>query len=167
MPRIEGFRVRNFKVLKDVTLGRIWDQWEREPLNPVTAVIGKNGVGKSALFDAFGFLSDALRTGVEEACDVRGRGGFASLCSQGETDPIEFEVSYRQQSSVPPIIYEIAIQADNSGRPFVSRECLRQEPGDQRSNHPDYFLFMIEGRAWSGRETRQSAMSPNRRVSTF
>ena len=154
MPRIEGFRVRNFKLLKDVTLGRIWDQWEREPLSPLTAVIGKNGVGKSALFDAFGFLSDALKTGVEEACDVRGRGGFASLRSQGETDPIEFEVSYRQQSSVPPIIYEIAIQADNSGRPFVSRECLSQEPGDQRSNHPDYFLFMIEGRGvvWKGNQ---------------
>ena len=154
MPRIEGFRVRNFKLLKDVTLGRIWDQWEREPLSPLTAVIGKNGVGKSALFDAFGFLSDALRTGVEEACDVRGRGGFASLCSQGETDPIEFEVSYRQQSSVPPIIYEIAIQADNSGRPFVSRECLSQEPGDQRSNHPDYFLFLTEGSGvvWKGNQ---------------
>ncbi len=32
-----------------------------------TAVIGKNGVGKSTLFDAFGFLSDCLKGGVEEA----------------------------------------------------------------------------------------------------
>ena len=24
MAKIEGFRVRNFKVLKDVTLGRLW-----------------------------------------------------------------------------------------------------------------------------------------------
>ena len=49
----------------------------------MTAVIGKNGVGKSALFDAFGFLADALKSGVEEACDQRGRGGFERLRSQG------------------------------------------------------------------------------------
>ena len=56
MAKIQGFRVRNFKVLRDVTLGRLWDHRERQPLTDLTAVIGKNGVGKSALFDAFGFL---------------------------------------------------------------------------------------------------------------
>ena len=71
MARIEGFRVKNFKVLKDVTVGRLWKQRENEPLTAMTAVIGRNGVGKSALFDAFGFLADALKLGVEEACDVR------------------------------------------------------------------------------------------------
>ena len=45
----------------------------------MTAVIGKNGVGKSTLFDAFGFLADALKSGVEEACDSRGRGGFERI----------------------------------------------------------------------------------------
>ena len=82
MERIEGFRVRNFKVLREVTLGRLgfssrlWRRQDGQPLTAMTAVIGKNGVGKSALFDAFGFLSDALKSGVEEACDARGRGGF-------------------------------------------------------------------------------------------
>lgn len=60
MARLEGFRVRNFGTLKDVTLGRLWDR-RKEALTPMTAVIGKNGVGKSALFDAFGFLADALK----------------------------------------------------------------------------------------------------------
>ena len=85
MARIEGFRVKNFKVLKDVTLGRLWNQPENPPLTAMTAVIGKNGVGKSALFDAFGFLADALKLGAEEACDARGRGGFGRIRSQGET----------------------------------------------------------------------------------
>ena len=61
----------------------------------MTAVIGKNGVGKSALFDAFGFLADALKSGVEEACDARGRGGFERLRTQGQTGPIEFNVYYK------------------------------------------------------------------------
>ena len=85
MTKIEGFRVRNFKLLKDVTLGRLWNQRGNRPLKPMTAVIGKNGVGKSVLFDAFGFLADALKLGVEEACDARGRGGFERMRTQGET----------------------------------------------------------------------------------
>jgi len=69
MAAIEGLRIKNFKVLKDVALGRLWNQQKSQPLTPMTAVIGKNGVGKSALFDAFGFLADCLKMGVEEACD--------------------------------------------------------------------------------------------------
>lgn len=59
MAKIEGFRIKNFRALKDVTLGRLWNQQQSEPLTPMTAVIGKNGVGKSTLFDAFGFLAAA------------------------------------------------------------------------------------------------------------
>ena len=63
MAKIVGLEIRNFKVLKDITLGPLWNQRDRQPLTPMTAVIGKNGVGKSALFDAFGFLADALKFG--------------------------------------------------------------------------------------------------------
>ena len=95
MAKIEGVRIKNFRSLKDVTLGRLWNQQQSEPLTPLTAVIGKNGVGKSTLFDAFGFLADCLKSGVEEACDVRGRGGFEKIRSQGQQGPIEFEVYIR------------------------------------------------------------------------
>ena len=105
MARIEGFRVKNFKSLKDVTLGWLGDQPQNNPLTPMTAVIGKNGVGKSALFDAFGFLADALKSGVEEACDIRGRGGFEKLRTQGQTGPIAFGVYYRVRANVRPITY--------------------------------------------------------------
>ena len=74
MAKIEGFRIRNFRVLKDVTIGKLWSLQQTEQLTPLTAVIGKNGSGKSTLFDAFGFLADCLKSGVEEACDLRGRG---------------------------------------------------------------------------------------------
>ena len=83
MARIEGFRIKNYKILKDITLGRLWNRQNNSPLTSMTAVIGKNGVGKSALFDAFGFLADALKLGVEDACDVRGRGGFERIITQG------------------------------------------------------------------------------------
>ena len=79
MAKIEGFRVKNYRSLKDITLGRLWNQQQADPLTPLTAVIGKNGVGKSSLFDAFGFLADCLKSGVEEACDAHGRGGFERI----------------------------------------------------------------------------------------
>ena len=152
MAKIEGFRVRNFKVLKDITLGRLGHLHEKKPLTPMTAVIGKNGVGKSALFDAFGFLADALKSGVEEACDQRGRGGFEKMRSQGETDPIEFEVHYRENSKAQPITYYIAIQADGAGRPYVLRELLRQRRKGQKRGRPFSFLFIKNGTgvAWKG-----------------
>ena len=154
MAKIEGFRVRNFKVLKDVTIGRLWNQQKNRPLSAMTAVIGKNGVGKSALFDAFGFLADALKSGVEEACDQRGRGGFERLRSQGETGPIEFEVYYRETTKALSITYEIAIEAHDSGRPHVLRERLSQERKGNQGDLPYYFLYLGNGMgyAWNGRQ---------------
>ncbi len=154
MAKIQGFRVRNFKVLKDVTLGRLWSQQKNQPLTEMTAVIGKNGVGKSALFDAFGFLADALRAGVEDACDARGRGGFERIRSQGETGPIEFDVYYKQHGNARPITYEIAIDADESGRPYVLRERLRQRRRGQKYGRPFSFLMLNSGKgvAWKGEQ---------------
>ena len=154
MAKIEGFRVKNFKVLKDVTLGRLWNQRKRQPLTPMTAVIGKNGVGKSALFDAFGFLADALKSGVEGACDARGRGGFERIRTQGEKGPIEFEVYYREHGNARPITYQIDIAVDGSGRPYVLRERLRQRRKNQKRGQPLSFLFLSngEGAAWKGEQ---------------
>ena len=50
MAKIEGIRIKNFRVLKDVTLGKFWNLQQAQPLTAMTAVIGKNGVGKSSLF---------------------------------------------------------------------------------------------------------------------
>ena len=154
MPKIEGFRVKNFKSLKDVTLGRLWLENQNEPLTPMTAVIGKNGAGKSALFDAFGFLADALKSGVEEACDARGRGGFEKLRTQGQTGPIEFEVYYRARTHVRPITYEIKIEADEFGRPYVASEIMQESMENSR---PLSFLILKkgQGRAWKRNQAGQ------------
>ena len=155
MATLEGFRVRNFGVLKDVTLGRLWDRRKEEALTPMTAIIGKNGVGKSALFDAFGFLSDALNfNNVEEACNARGRGGFDKMRTQGATDPIEFDVYYREHGNARPITYQIAIAADEIGRPYVLRERFRQRRKGQTRGWPFSFLMLNNGSgvAWKGEQ---------------
>ena len=154
MAKIEGFRIQNFRVLKDVTLGKLWNTQQAQPLTPMTAVIGKNGVGKSSLFDAFGFLADCLKLGVEEACDTRGRGGFDRIRSQGRNDPIEFQIYYKQDGNARPITYELAIDADKTGRPYVKRERLRQRRKGQKLGWPFSFLLLNEGKgvAWKGEE---------------
>lgn len=164
MPKIEGIRIRNFRALKDVSLGKLWNSGNKvSPLSPFTVVIGHNGVGKSSLFDAFGFLADCLRMGVEEACDHHGRGGFERLRSSGQTGPIEIEVYYRQGSSSRPITYEVAIDVDNQGRAYVLRERLRQRRQGQSTGWPFSFLMLESGQGlvWTG-ESRGHAEKDER-----
>jgi predicted ATPase len=154
MAKIEGIRVNNFRSLKDIQIGRLWwDGSESEPLTDMTVVIGKNGVGKSTLFDVFGFLADALKVGVEEACDLRGRGGFEKICSQGQAKPIEFEIYYREDENANPITYLIFINIEDSGRPFVMGEVLLQHPKEQTQGEVTAFLILANGKGfvWKGR----------------
>ncbi|MFM8474211.1 MAG: AAA family ATPase [Planctomycetaceae bacterium] len=152
MANIEGIRIRNFRALRDVTLGRLWNQQQLAPLSPMTAVIGRNGAGKSSLFDAFGFLADCLKSGVEEACDSRGRGGFERIRSKQQSGPIEFEIYYKQEKGARPITYELAIDVDRQRRPYVLRERLRQRRQGQKRGWPFSFLMLQKGQglAWKG-----------------
>ena len=154
MAKIEGINIKNYRVLKDITLGKLWNTPKTEKLSPMTVVIGKNGVGKSSLFDAFGFLADCLKLGVEEACYARGRGGFDRIRSQMTDGPIEFMVYYREKSESRPITYELAIDKDASGRPYVSSERLRQRRKNQTRGRPFSFLIMNNGKGlvWKGEE---------------
>ncbi|MDQ7073867.1 MAG: AAA family ATPase [Gammaproteobacteria bacterium] len=152
MAKIEGFRVKNYRSLKEVRLGRLWKHDKDESLTPLTAVIGKNGSGKSSLFDAFGFLADCLKLGAEEACDARGRGGFNALRSQGETGAIEFEVTYRESEETQPITYKLNIDLDSSQRPVVKKETLGEVSKNQQGHWYKYFLVLTNGRGgvWIG-----------------
>lgn len=154
MALIEGIRVQNYRALRDVTLGRLSNQQKEEPLTPFTVVIGKNGVGKSTLFDAFGFVADCLSHDVETACDMKQRGGFERLRSLGSKDPIRFEIYYREAPNERPITYELAIALDDSGRPFVESEILRQRRKNQRYGRPYPFLRLYHGKGmvWAGEE---------------
>ena len=154
MAVIEGFRVQNYRALRDVTLGKLSSQQAGEPLTPFTVVIGKNGVGKSTLFDAFGFVADCLSADVESACDMKQRGGFDRLRSLGVDEPIRFEIYYREAPNERPITYELAIALDASGRPFIESEVLKQRRKGQKHGRPYPFLRLHYGKGtvWAGEE---------------
>lgn len=154
MALIEGFRVQNYRALRNVTLGKLSGQASGEPLTPLTVVIGKNGVGKSTLFDAFGFVADCLAMDVEAACDQKQRGGYERLRSMGVDEPIKFEIYYREAPQERPITYELVIALDKTGRPFVESEVLKQRRKGQKHGRPHPFLRLYHGKGfvWSGEE---------------
>ena len=145
MASIEGIRIRNYRVLRDITFGKLWYTPNVAELTPMTAVIGKNGVGKSSLFDAFGFLADCLKLGVEEACDERGRGGFDRIRSQGNDGPISFEISFRVNPEAQHIGYALLISKDESGRPHVLFEILFQHSDEHDDGPFRAFLMLSSG----------------------
>lgn len=154
MARIEGFRVQNYRALRDVSLGKLSGSDKHKPLTPLTVVIGKNGAGKSTLFDAFGFVADALSQNVEAACDIKQRGGFERLRSMGTSEPIRFQIFYREGPGERPITYDLAMALDVTGRPFVASEELRQGRKGKSHGRAYPFLSLREGRGhvWAGEE---------------
>lgn len=154
MALIEGFRVQNYRALRDVTLGKLSGQREGDSLTPLTVVIGKNGAGKSTLFDAFGFIADCLALDVETACDQKQRGGFDRLRSMGTDEPIRFEIYYREAPNERPITYELTIAPDTFGRPFVESEVLKQRRKGQTHGRPYPFLRLHHGKGlvWAGED---------------
>lgn len=157
MALIEGFRVQNYRSLRDVTLGGVDEA--RDALTPLTAVIGSNGSGKSTLFDAFGFLADCLAVGVEAACDKEQRGGFALMRSQGADEPITFTVRYQESIGQPAILYRLKIAADRTGRPFVPFEELVLLDPSSLAVLPTEFMAIHDGKGTYHRGDFRSGQS--------
>lgn len=152
MGKIEGVGIKNFGPLRDIVMGKTLSNQKGTVLGNVTAIIGPSGNGKSTLADAFGFLADCLEVGVEAACDTKNRGGFSQIRSQGITEPVKFELYYRESSNTRPITYELEIDEDSMGRPYVKEERLRQRV--TKTGWPLSFLFLQNGKgyAYEGKE---------------
>lgn len=126
IPRIEYFRVKNFRALHDLEL---------KGLTPLTVFLGPNGCGKSTIFDVFAFLSESFSIGLRKAWDKRGR--FKELRTRGCNGPIEFGIKYRERKNTPLITYELKINEGPKG-PYVERERLSW----RRKNKGAPFAFL-------------------------
>ena len=149
MGKILGIAIKNYGSLKDVKIGQLYSDRNTDPLSNMVAIIGPSGNGKSTLADAFGFISDCLTSDVETACDANNRGGYDQLVSQGSSDPISFEIYYRESSNARPITYELTIDKDKNNRPFVKEERLRQRRQGNKSGRPLSFLLLSDGKGYA------------------
>lgn len=132
--RIEQLRIRNFRALQDVTFSDL----------PALAVfVGRNGTGKSTIFDVFGFLRDALQHNVRQA--LAKRGGYREVVSRGkENADIEISLKFREDKEQPLVTYELHVGPDGAGDSIVKRELLKYRRG--RYGQPWHFLDFREGR---------------------
>lgn len=153
MPQLLGLRIQNYKSLADVSLGQT-GYGQGAPLPSLSCFIGPNGSGKSSLLDAFGFLADCLREGVEAACAKPQRGGFDKLRTQDQEGPIRFDLYYRENIQARPITYSFAVD-EVGGLPVVAEESLRQRRKGQKHGRPFPFLRLERGagRVWAGDST--------------
>jgi len=137
---LKGFWIRNFKSLRQVGIGSCFEKFvfvnvEKDNINhdeehipshslgSVTLFTGTSGTGKSSAIDAFTFVSDCYRYGVEIACHKRG--GFDTIYSQGGTGSISFGFQYHQPGEAEVATYAISIQCTKKNKiPFIESEIL-------------------------------------------
>lgn len=126
IPRIESFKVQNYRALHNLELKNI---------QPLTVFVGPNGSGKSTIFDVFAFLSESFTFGLRRAWDKRGR--FRELRTRGAQGPITFELKYRERPDSPLITYHLSIE-EEQGNPVVAEEWLQW----RRQQHGKPFRFL-------------------------
>lgn len=133
--RIEKLKIENFKVYRNTEVNNI---------SNFSVFLGANCAGKSALFDVFGFLSDALKTNVKIALNKRG--GFREVYSRNGSGPIKIEIKFRSGhingKRQPLVTYSLAIGLEN-GQPVVQSEVLKYRRGQH--GKPYSFLEFKNG----------------------
>jgi predicted ATPase len=128
--RIESLRLKNFKAFQNT---------EIKNLPGMCIFVGANGVGKTTLFDVFGFLKDALQNNVRQA--FAKRGGYREVVSRGRTEPIEVEVKFRTDGG-PLVTYFLSVGVEQ-GAPLVLREILKYRRGQK--GKPWHFIDFARG----------------------
>ncbi|MDR1110162.1 MAG: AAA family ATPase [Deltaproteobacteria bacterium] len=133
---IESIEIKNFKSLQNVKLSNL----------PGMAVfVGRNGVGKTVLFDVFGFLNDAYISDVKIALQVRG--GFREVISRNQSGEILFRLKFRPQKDEPISAYELSIGLNENSVPVVKSEILILRLAS--SGQPWRVLEFHEGRGFA------------------
>lgn len=132
LPIIEGFWIRNFKVLKQIAFGSSFQQSvvldAESDLSPyeltsLTTFIGESGCGKSTILDVFAFLADCLHSGLDEALERRG--GFEAVYSRDGDGPLSLGLTYRACAEPKPLTYAINInRKPGSQHAFVETEAI-------------------------------------------
>lgn len=114
--RLASVRIRHYKSLSDI---------EFQDIQPLTVLVGCNGVGKSNITDALRFLRDAVTEGLDHA--VSKRGGIALIRQYSPTKPyrISFDFSFEEYGQEEQIFvskYHLSLTSLREGNFRVEQE---------------------------------------------
>jgi predicted ATPase len=118
--QIETIEIHNYKVFQNVNLKNI---------GSLAVFLGENGVGKSTLFDVFGFIRECLISNVRSA--LQSRGGYHEVHSRGTDGDISFLFKYRSAKKSPLCTYELQIGLNDKQQPVVNLELLSYRRGSK------------------------------------
>ena len=143
---IDGFWIRNFRSFKRLGIGSGFDLFsvvdgvvDVQPfeLGPVTVFAGDCGTGKSAILDAFLFLTDCFYQGLDYACQKRG--GIENLLFQGDGKFFSIGIDFRQNTNAETTTYAVRIGCDKNKVPFIESELLAT-----RSNEKSFPIIYLQ-----------------------
>jgi predicted ATPase len=136
--KIETIRLQNFKTFQNIEINDIPD---------FCVIVGANGVGKSTLFDVFGFLKDCLTHNVTRA--LQKRGGFREVVTRDhEKENMSIELQYRMEINGRERLVTYLLEIGYAkNKPFVHRELLRYKRGPYGS--PFHFLDFTNGKGYA------------------
>jgi predicted ATPase len=104
--KIENIRIENYKALQNVEIRNI---------GQLAVFLGENGVGKSTLFDVFGFMKQCLTENVRSA--LQARGGYNEVHTRDTEGDIILIFQYRIEQNSPRCTYELQISLDENKNP--------------------------------------------------
>lgn len=107
------------------------------PLGQLTALVGINAAGKSAILDVLRFVSECVRDGVAPA--LIKRNGLGAIRRRCETPNIPITIRTEMSFDTGEAVWEFTLQEDESGDYYVSREKCRWE-----SDHESLRANLIE-----------------------
>ena len=132
--KIENIRIENYKALQNVEIKNI---------GQLAVFLGENGVGKSTLFDVFGFMKQCLTENVRSA--LQARGGYNEVHTRDTDGNIVIIFQYRIEENSPLCTYELQISLDEKKNPVVEREVLRYRRTGMEYGSPWKFIDFSRG----------------------
>ena len=112
--RLVDLRISHYKSLSDIELTDI---------QPVTVLVGCNGVGKSNLTDALRFLRDAVVQGLDHAVSTRGGIGLIRQYSPRKPFQISFDFGFAEDDDEALTArYQLTLTSLREGNFRVERE---------------------------------------------
>lgn len=112
--RLVDLRISHYKSLSDIALIDI---------QPITVLVGCNGVGKSNVADALRFLRDAMSQGLDHAVSTRGGIGLIRQYSPTKPFQISFDFGFAEKNNPSHAArYQLTLTSLREGNFRVERE---------------------------------------------